>query len=360
MSWGVRLFKDRPSKPVSRVLGLAESDIQAIVHEVTFKLVHSLPTGMRYDYLAMTNPFELYHSELHQSNRDPKTTARYGQIIISYRSWLKGKQPDIANGKEYLAYLKDKGYSQRSLLLYYHVLRLFFTFFGQPLKLKLKKPKTLARYYDRGDIESLIAQASKGLYHQTQEIKRRNEALILTLVYSGLRRGELLNLQVDDIDFNRRLIVVRQRKDFATKDREDRVIPMVERLTVPLRQQCARKSAEDKVFEGLNGRSVYRIVTGLARAVGLEGFHPHSARHFFGTQLVEKGGNLRHVQQLMGHSSLEVTATYLDVSAQHLRQTVELLDRETTTVGLEQLQNMPNPGSGSPSPGSHANADRSL
>jgi len=98
------------------------------------------------------------------------------------------------------------------------------------LKLKLRKPRELPSYYDQGDIEALVAQAAVGLYHHKQWQKEKNRALILTFAYTGLRRQELLNLIVADIDFEQRLLLVRQ-----VKGRKDRRIPLAERLVVPLR-----------------------------------------------------------------------------------------------------------------------------
>ena len=284
-----------------------------------------MPAGTPYNCLDMADPFELYHKELAQSDRDPKTIERYQQITTSYQKWLEGKDPDIANVKEYLAQLRDKGYAPRSLLLYYHALQTFFDFIGTPLKLKLRKPETLPHYYDRGDFEALVKQAEIGLYHETRRQRRRNKNLILVLGYTGMRKSELLNLTVNDVDFNNRTIGVRQ-----GKGKRDRILPMADRIVVPLREQCAGKIAHDKVFDNLNGRSVYRIITSLARACGLEGFHPHSLRHWFGTQLVERGASLRVVQELMGHESLETTSIYLDITAKHLRRTIDLLDQLAT------------------------------
>lgn len=164
------------------------------------------------------------------------------------------------------------------------------------------------------------------MYHHTDNLKLRNRNLILVLGYTGIRKSEALNLLVGDVDFNRRIITVRQRRGYSTKNRKDRSIPIADRIVEPLREQCAGKATHDKVFGGLNSRSVYRIINKLALAAGLEGFHPHSLRHFFGTTLVERGANLRVVQELMGHGSIEVTAVYLDVTATHLRQAVNLLE----------------------------------
>ena len=319
----------RSSKPVSRVTGLTKRQIEAIAKSVSFQLVHSLPNGTRYNCLEMADPFELYHKELLQSDRDPKTIARYWQIVTSYRKWLGNREPDVASAKEYIAYLRDKGYKAKSLLLYYHALRLFLEFIGQSLKLKLRKPEVLPSYYERGDFEALVRQAEIGLYHQTREHRRRNKNLILVLGYTGLRKSELLNLTVGDLDFNQRRILVKQ-----GKGQRDRVIPMAERIVVPLREQCAGKAAHQKVFDGLNGRSVYRIIASLAKACGLEGFHPHSLRHYFATRLVETGVDLRSVQLLLGHKDLSTTAIYLDIAPRRLQTCVDALDRpEVMTPG---------------------------
>jgi integrase len=303
--------------------------------------MRKLPPGEGYTTLEMADPFEAYHKELTQSDRESKTIERYSQVTTSYKNWLGNRPPDTASAKEFLAHLRGKGYAPKSILLYYHALKLFLEYIGQPLKLKLRKPRVLPPYHDCGDIEALIAQAQKGLYHQTEEQKTRNTAMILAFAYTGIRRGELRGLLVGDVDFNRRTILVHG------KGAKDRVIPMAARIITPLREQCARKLAQDKVFPGLNDASVWRIVTRLARACGLESFHPHSLRHYFATQLVERGANLRDIQALLGHESLEVTSIYLDVSARHLRETVELLDSVPPFLFLQSTHS-PTSGGGFP------------
>jgi integrase len=270
----------------------------------------------------MADRFNAYHDELVHSDRDPKTISRYWQIITSYRKWLSGKEPSITNAKEFVAYLRNRGYQPKSILLYYHALRIFFDFIGEDLKLRLRKPEVLPPYHDKGDFEALVKQAEIGLYHETRAQKQRNKNLILILGYTGMRKSELLNLLVSDIGFNNYRILVRQ-----GKGRRDRVIPMAERIVVPLRQQCAGKTSRERVFDRLNGRSVYRIVTSLAKACGLESFHPHSLRHQFATRLIESGANLRDIQILLGHQSIATTAVYLDVVGYRLQACIELLDR---------------------------------
>jgi len=91
-------------------------------------------------------------------------------------------------------------------------------------------------------------------------------------------------LRVVDVDFRGRTLKV------TGKGRKNRVIPMTQRLLVALWEMCQGKAASESVF-GLSATSIYKRVTALARKAGLEGLHPHSLRHSFGTQLVSKGAH---------------------------------------------------------------------
>jgi len=137
------------------------------------------------DYPQGMEPFSQYHDDLFNRDFAPETKLRYWQVVITYRRWLGDRSPDIAAAKEFLAWLSTRGYRPRSILLYYHALRLFFDFLGQPLKLKLRKPKELPPYHDQSDVEQLIAQAERGLRGQRPWQKQRNKTLILTLACTG-------------------------------------------------------------------------------------------------------------------------------------------------------------------------------
>jgi integrase len=248
-----------------------------------------------------------YRKHLELCDLAPKTKARYWEVVNSFRKWLGKRRPDTTTAQEY-----------------YHALRLFLSFRGIQLNLKLRKPRELPPYHSQAEIEALIAKAEIGLYHQKQWHKDRNKTLILTFAYTGLRVGELRNLCVADINFERRSIFVRQ-----GKGQKDRVIPLAERLIMPLQTQCTGKNSRDIVFEGLNHRSIYRVITKLAKACGLHGIHPHTLRHYFATRLVELGVNLRVVQELLGHADISTTAIYLDVSPKHLQGAIDALDKDT-------------------------------
>jgi integrase/recombinase XerD len=272
------------------------------------------------EYIPGMDIFETFHDEIFRRDLDPKTQIRYWEVVARYRRWLQGKYPSIESAKTFLSDLRNKGYRPRSILLYYHALRIFFDYNGQQLKLKLRKPKELPSYHNQEEVEAIFSQARIGLRGQKEWQKQRNEALLLVFAFTGLRKSEVLNLAVKDIDFKRNLIYVRQ-----GKGQKDRTVPIAQRIVEPLHSQCLNKTDNRKVFDRLNGRSVYRIVTKLAKACGLDGFHPHSFRHYFATRLLEIGANLRVVQELLGHSSLETTAIYLGISGTQLRQAIDLL-----------------------------------
>ncbi|MBN2075160.1 MAG: tyrosine-type recombinase/integrase [Dehalococcoidales bacterium] len=268
----------------------------------------------------MADLFEFYHNYLVQTDRDYKTIERYWTIARSFKEWLRNRQPNAIMVTEYLSYLRGKGYAQRSILLYYHALRDLFNFMNQPLNLKLRKPKSLPQYTGKDKVEKLILAAQEGLHNHTETMKKRNTTMILTFAYTGMRREEVAKLRVDEIDFERNVIMVRD-----GKGQKDRPIPMAKRIIEPLRELCQDKTKDEKVFNLSEGH-IYKIVRNLGKKAGIGHIHPHMLRHYFGTALVEKGASLRDIQELMGHESLETTSIYLDVSGRHLAETVNLLD----------------------------------
>ena len=145
--------------------------------------------------------------------------------------------------------------------------------------------------------------------------------LVDTAIKTGLRRAELANLLVRHVDLNAsRLIVV------AGKGRKDRVIPLCEPLRRDLEKLTHDKRPNESVF-GLNSRSLGMKIKEWADKAGVP-IHTHSFRHYFATTLVEKGANIRVVQELLGHSSLNTTQVYLSVTANHLEEAIGLLDEQ--------------------------------
>ena len=217
--------------PVTRLTGLlGPNHPDDTKSALCSRILHNLLSTICYSVPEMENPFEAFQQELLHSDRESKTIDRYCQIICSYRKWLGDRKPGVETAKHFISWLRENNCRSRSILLYYHVLKIFHDYIGLPFKLKLRKEKTLPPYHDKSDIEAIIAQARKGLRGQMDWHKQRNTAMVLILAYTGMRKSELLNLSVRDVDFNRQIITI-----VKGKGNKDRTIPIASRIIVPLR-----------------------------------------------------------------------------------------------------------------------------
>ena len=108
------------------------------------------------------------------------------------------------------------------------------------------------------------------------------------------------------------------------KGNKDRVIPFGAELLEILTEICQGRAEDDRGL-GMNKRSLGVKIHKWALKAGVN-LHTNSFRHYFATKLVERGANLRVVQELLGHSSLATTQVYLSVTADHLEEAIGLLD----------------------------------
>ena len=151
------------------------------------------------------------------------------------------------------------------------------------------------------------------LIENTNNIKHR---CIVSLLYSaGLRRSELLNLKITDIDSSRMLINVRD-----AKGSKDRYSLLSKTALIDLRNYFKQWKPNIYLFESPNGgkyspNSVGKIVTNAALKAGInKRVSPHTLRHSFATHLLENGTDLRYIQLLLGHSSTKTTEIYTHVA----------------------------------------------
>lgn len=153
----------------------------------------------------------------------------------------------------------------------------------------------------------------------------RDEALLETLYGSGLRAGEIAGLNAADIDFAAEEIRVSRRYG---KGGKERIVPLGRKEKEALDKWlglCGHKG-EQPVFTNNRGgrlttRSIQNIVRqALSRVADATATNPHSLRHAFATHLLERGADLRAVQELLGHASLSTTQIYSHVTVERLRQ----------------------------------------
>jgi integrase/recombinase XerC len=183
-----------------------------------------------------------------------------------------------------------------------------------------KAPRTLPSHLRPGEIEALLAAVAGDGIAAT-----RDRALLELLYAAGLRVSELVALDWLDLDLGERTLRV------VGKGDKERQVPFGRAAEAALRAWREASDAlpavagtDRAVFRNLRGgrltdRSVRRILDrAVARAAGLHGVHPHALRHSFATHLLERGADLRVIQELLGHSSLATTQRYTHVDIDRL------------------------------------------
>jgi site-specific recombinase XerD len=195
-----------------------------------------------------------------------------------------------------------------------------------------KKREVLPDVLDRTELSRLLdVPGREGVWTRLHAGKRERDRLLLALfAYGGLRRSELLGLDCEDVDLDRRLIRVRN-----AKGGRQRVVPIHPGL-VPLfiAYATARpQSREPALFLGVHERRLTPNIMAItfrryATAAGVnkrKRITPHTLRHVFATELLGAGANLRQIQELLGHKHLDSTQRYTRVHAHQLRGAVKRL-----------------------------------
>ena len=162
----------------------------------------------------------------------------------------------------------------------------------------------------------------------------RNRAMLEVFYSSGLRLGELAGLNLNDLDFNQKLVKVRG------KGRKERIVPVGEPALTAVGEYLEkvvqiRKDADADVLnkplfmnargKRITARSIARIVNEVTGKSGIgRKISPHALRHSFATHLLNAGADLRSIQELLGHESLSTTQKY---TAVNINRMMEVYDK---------------------------------
>jgi integrase len=154
-------------------------------------------------------------------------------------------------------------------------------------------------------------------------------SIVVLAVCTAMRLGELVNLRWQDVDLNAGLIQLNNRKDFRTKGRRNRVVPLNQRAKAVI---MGLPRISEYLFVGksrnrLLERSVSRRFKKCVRAAGLpEEIHFHSLRHTGATWLVQSNVPISYVKEILGHSSVTTTMIYAHSTTDHLRESMLRID----------------------------------
>jgi site-specific recombinase XerD len=144
----------------------------------------------------------------------------------------------------------------------------------------------------------------------------KHKAILYIMYSTGMRRDELLSLKVSDIDSSRMIVNIRQ-----GKGKKDRQVILHLKVLELLREYYKRYRPCYYLFEGFSKEKRYsatsltKIVKKNAKEAGIKkDISVHTLRHCFATHMLEKGVNLKVIQQLMGHTSIKTTSIYLSLA----------------------------------------------
>lgn len=261
-----------------------------------------------------------YLDELSLQDITPKYRREVKHRLEEFQAYCAGQPPSPYLARKFLAQLRDQGYKPATIHVYYFAIKPFLEFNGIPFKLKLRRPHHLPAYHSTQQINSML-QIITNRPDKWAKLKHRDNLIILMLALTGVREAELLNLRPYDISDG--FIYIR-----SGKGDKDRTIPICQDLVKPLTTYINDNHIQptQRLFS-IKPRELYNIVKKYALAAGITDLSPHTLRHFFATTLVEKGAQLRAVQELLGHTKISTTAVYLDVVPQHLKSSIALLNQ---------------------------------
>ena len=235
---------------------------------------------------------------------------------------------DVSTIRNFLSVEISNGVSKLSCKRRLSALRKYYDFLQSKNYVKhnpfifIQSPKTerkLPSYLTKREVENLLEENKKRIDH----LMLRDEAILEILFYCGLRVEELINLSLQDIDFNRRIIRV------FGKGRKERLVPFTLECKNTLKMYldkcrpnlyCKNINPTTSFLlnekgKQLTTRGVQTILKSIEMKTGVPyDLHPHILRHSFATHLLENGADLRIIQELLGHTSINATQVYTHVS----------------------------------------------
>ncbi len=235
--------------------------------------------------------------------------------------------------EEFLAELHDSGIKSRSVARIISGIKSFFHYLNldgfieenpglllETPKIGLKLPVVLSVEEIDSMLDRIDVSTAEGA---------RNYAIIETLYSCGLRVSELTNLRFSDLFFDEGFIRVQGKGD------KQRLVPISETAIQKIKnyllhrnQQKVKKGSEDVVFLSSRGTAVSRVtvfyyIRQYAEAAGIDKeVSPHVFRHSFATHLLERGANIRVIQEMLGHEKITTTEVYTHIDRSFLRQEI--------------------------------------
>lgn len=272
----------------------------------------------------------LAHIE-HNRNFSSQTLRAYRNDLHQYLSFLIAEEcHDLGNVtrlflRGFLAFLKRQDYSKTTIARKVVSVRSLYKYLCRegiltcnPLE-NIRAPKLdkkLPGFMSVTEAETLLnlpgLNTASGI---------RDRAIMETLYSTGMRVSEVVGIDIEDIDYFNEVVKVRG------KGKKERLQPIGNHALDAIRSYLSKRGSDNKALflnkrgGRLTGRSVARMLEKYVKMAGLSlNISPHTFRHSFATHLLDRGADLRSVQELLGHANLSTTQIYTHITTERLKQ----------------------------------------
>lgn len=308
--------------------GVAWIDMEAIKKQ---KIDRQLTHERKSDALILTEKNEKYVTEfqthlnaVRYSESTKQTYLHMVKVFLSYYNDTNPMEIDNDSIQKFLSeHIVNRGYSRSYQRQMISAIKCFYRDrFNSTLDVELipipRREYKLPKVLSTNEVKSII----------DVTVNPKHKA-ILTLLYGcGLRVGEVLRLQVSNINSDRKVIEV-----FGAKGNKDRLVPISDKIIEILRTYYKGYRPTAYLFEGqkhghpYSAKSINQILKNSASKAGIQkNVYAHMLRHSYATHLLEAGVDLRYIQVLLGHKSSKTTEIYTYVSNKQINQIVNPFD----------------------------------
>ena len=258
--------------------------------------------------------FEILIQEMKLRNFSPRTMEVYLDYHRRFLEYVRKGPRDVSahDLRAYLLHLIEKRYSTSAVNLAHNALNFYY---GKVLRKAVKtipfqkREQTLKEVLSKEEIRQLL--------EVTVNPKHR---LMIELLYaSGVRVSELVKIKTEQIDEERKMLLVK-----LGKGNKDRYTLLSDKVILQIKAYLrSRKNKSSYLFDSSAGhitlRTVQQVLNQAAKKAGIaRKVHPHLLRHSFATHLLESGVRESQIQQLLGHKDIRTTQTYARVTNKHL------------------------------------------
>lgn len=332
-NWNITYYSS--GKRIRKRIGKDRRQAEIYLKEIEYRLsVNDLGAIRRIPLAAFKSEFLEYV----KARRAAQTHSNYSIAIGHFLEFLRAEYPSaclqdvtlsmadkfISSRRQCLSYIhKDKPVAASTVNTELKAIKRFFNRGVEVGYLKASPARTAKfltmsarapRFFSEDELRLIFS--SRG--------NDENKQIYLTLFWTGLRVGELVNLEWDDIDFKSSRLRIRVKDFWKPKGNRERCVPLHPSLQGLLlnKKRLSRWVFSDSKGEKIKIHSLQTSFRRLLKKLGIVNASIHTWRHSFASYFIMKTGNIRALQVLLGHGSIRTTEIYSHLSDQHLQDLV--------------------------------------